>query len=89
MADRKNAFILYTDYWEHIEMLSMEERGELFTAIFNYANDGNVPELPGAAKMAFSFIRKQLDRDISKWEEKRRERSESGKKGAAARWNKV
>lgn len=69
-SDRKNSFVLYGDYSEHIELLNMEERGELFTAIFEYVNLGKTPEFNGMLKMAFSFIKSQLDRDKERYIEK-------------------
>ena len=84
----KNSFILYTDYWRHIELLDRAQRGDLITAIFTYVQTGALPLFDSdASMMAFSFIRAQLDRDAEKWEEERRKRSEAGKRGADARWN--
>ena len=34
----KNSFVLYVEYLQNIELLSMEQRGELFTAIMHYAS---------------------------------------------------
>ena len=59
----KNSFVLYTDYMEHIQLLDLEQRGVLITAIMSYASDGTVIEMDGMTAMAFSFIRSQLDRD--------------------------
>lgn len=85
--NEKTSFILYSDYWQHLEILTDEERGRLITAIFAYVRTGEVIEISGGAKMAFSFIRSQIDRDTQKWEEVKNARSEAGKKGAEARWN--
>jgi len=82
----KASFILYTDYWDHLELLNVEERGELITAIFAYVRHGALPEFSGGLKMAFSFIRTQLDRDKTKWETTKLVRSKAGKKGADSRW---
>ncbi len=32
----KNSFVMYTTYAEHINLLTMEQRGLLLTAIMNY-----------------------------------------------------
>ena len=77
----KNSFILYTDYLAQIELLSMEQRGELFTAIMNYASEKELPELDGMVTMAFSFIKSQLDRDKERYDSIVESRKESGKKG--------
>lgn len=64
----KKSFVLYVDYWQHLENLTTEELGRLTTAIFDYVRTGVLPEIDGATKMAFSFIRAQLDRDAEKYE---------------------
>jgi len=83
--ERKKSFVIYTDYLKHIELLSIEQRGELLTAILTYADSGEERELDGMTSMAFSFIRTQMDRDMEKWEESRRRRSLAGQKSAQAR----
>ena len=81
----KDSFVLYTDIAEHIEWLPDEDAGVLFKALLSYASTGEIPEnLSGAARMAFSFIRSQLDRDAEKYAQKCAARSEAGKRGAAA-----
>ena len=77
----KNSFVLYTEYLQNIELLSMEQRGELFTAIMHYASGKEVGDLDGMVKMAFSFIRSQMDRDNEKYQDKLEKRREAGKKG--------
>ena len=59
----KNSFVLYVEYLQNIELLSMEQRGELFTAIMHYASGKEVEDLDGMVMMAFSLIRSQMDRD--------------------------
>ena len=80
MADKKS-FVLYADYDEHFEELTDEELGQLFRSIFTYVNTGAVPEMERTVRMAFSFIRKNLDRDKAKYEEICRKRKEAGSKG--------
>lgn len=80
MADKKS-FVLYTEYEENLEELPDEELGQLFRAIFSYVNRGVVPELSASCRMAFSFIRKDLDRNQAKYEETCRKRREAGKQG--------
>ena len=82
---RKNAFVLYHDIRQPLELLTDEERGQLFSSILNYAEYGEVPELGAAAQMAFAFIRTSLDRDAEKWEEKRQKRAEAGRAGGMKR----
>ena len=82
---KKKSFILYADYIKHIRRLSDEDAGRLFKAIFDYVNEGELPDLDGMAAMAFSFIANQLDNDLQKYEETCKKRSENIKK----RWEKV
>ena len=77
----KESFLLYTKYAENIEMLTMEQRGILFTAIMNYAAEKEPPEMDGMVKMAFSFIRVQMDADTEKYNDVCRKRAEAGKMG--------
>ena len=79
--ERKPSFVLYRDYSRHISLLSDEEAGKLFKAIFAYADTGESPELPPMADMAMSFIAAQLDRDAEKYAETCRRRAEAGRKG--------
>lgn len=87
MADGKSSFVLYTEYLRHIQKMSMDQRGELFTAILCYAAGESVPELDAAADMAFSFIRERMDRDNAAYMEKVEKRREAGKLGGRPKAN--
>lgn len=79
--DKKNSFVMYSDYLEHFQRLSNEDAGILIKAILRYVS-GLVPgEMPPVADMAFSFIRNQLDRDIKTYEDKCKKNRENGKLG--------
>ena len=58
---------LYYSYREQLEMLPDDERGRLIIALLDYAENGTIPTFDGASKMAFSFIRAQIDRDSGKY----------------------
>ena len=79
--DVKKGFVLYYDYRNHLALLSDEERGRLLMALLNYTENGEEPDLDGAALMAFSFIRAQIDRDTAKYEATCKKRREAGKQG--------
>lgn len=81
----KDSFILYDEYSAHIELLSMEQRGVLLTAIFAYRNGEEPPEMDNAVAMAFSFIKSQLSRDNERYDEIVKKRSEAGKMGGRPR----
>ena len=65
------------DYEEQFNLLTDEQVGQLMRAIIKYEKTREIPQLDGVVKMAFSFIKTQLDRDREKYEarcEKKRER---------------
>lgn len=63
MADNKS-FVLYVDTQEQISILSDEQAGKLFKALFLYAQSGEVIQTSdGMLTMAFSFIAAQIQRD--------------------------
>ena len=81
---KHKSFVLYADYKEHIDMLTVNEKADLLDAIFAHVCGTEEPILEGMAKMAFSFIRNEIDRNAEKYEatcEKRRE-------AANKRWQK-
>lgn len=80
MAEKKS-FLLYTGYFEQIEMLNIEQRGILLTAIMAFQTDAKMPEMDSLTKMAFSFISADMRRDNEKYEEIVERRKESGRKG--------
>lgn len=82
----KNSFLIYLDYEEQFNLLTDEQVGQLMRAIIKYEKTGEITELDGMTKMAFSFIKTQLDRDREKWKEEKQKRSEAGKRGMAKRW---
>lgn len=84
----KISFLIYLDYEEQFSLLTDEELGQLMRTIMQYEKTGNIPELKGIVKMAFSFIKQQLDRDKEKWQEEKKKRSYAGKKGMEKRWKK-
>ena len=68
---KKNSFVMYTSYINQIKKLSLEEKGELLEAIFDYQLDGEVDrELSPLVDMVFSFMQMQFDMDREKYEEK-------------------
>lgn len=77
----KNSFVLYTDYINQIELLDVDQRGVLFTAIMYYSSGAEIPEMDAVTAMAFSFIKTQLDKDSEKYNKTVESRREAGKKG--------
>ena len=83
----KSSFLMYLDYEEQFNLMSDEEIGQLMRAIIQYEKTQEMPELDGVLKMAFSFIKSQLDKYRKKWQEEKKKRSEAGKRGMQNRWN--
>ena len=80
-ADRRS-FVLYFDLFEELEMLSIEQRGQWITAIFNYVRDGELPTFEDLGlKMMFSQTRRCLDRDAEKYARICARNSANGAKG--------
>jgi len=62
--------MLYFDMRSALDFLTIEEKGQLFQAIFDYAEFGTVPGFVGSLGIAWSFIRPMIDRDEGKYENK-------------------
>ena len=78
----KNNFLLYKDYKPNVDILSDEQAGKLFKAIFSYVEDRTEPNFKdGMLTMAFQFIRTQLERDLEKYKERVEINRENGAKG--------
>ncbi len=84
---KKDSFVLYTEYLQHIRLLSLEEKGMLFEAIFLYAEGEEIPSLPPAAEMAFSFIKLRMDADADRYEKTCQARKEAGRLGGRPKAN--
>lgn len=80
--EEKKSFLLYTDRWKEIQMLSNEQCGILFKAIFTYVNTGERLETDDLTlQVFFSVLVSQIDESTRKWIATRKARSEAGKKG--------
>ena len=77
----KKSFVVYHSYSECLEDLSNEEIGILFKSMLEYSQTGEMPTLPRELKVAFRFIKQQMDADETKYMEECKRRSEAGKKG--------
>lgn len=87
--EEKKSFLLYTDRWKEIQMLSNEQCGVLFKAIFTYVNTGVRLETNDLTlQVLFSVLTSQIDEGTRRWEATRKARSEAGKKGGAPKGNK-
>lgn len=81
MAENKKSFVLYTDQKEIFEQLTLKQRGELITIIFDYVNDLNPVVKDPMLKMAFTLIKQALKRDLKKYEARAERSRSNGTKG--------
>ncbi len=84
MAKGKKSFVLYTDQFGIFEKLDDKQAGILIKHIFKYVND-ETPSGDFVTELAFESIKQQLKRDLKKFESKKLQWSEAGKKSAEAR----
>lgn len=77
----KSSFVLYAEYFKHIKKLSMEQRGELLTAILSYASGEEQPELDAVTDMIFGIIKERMDRDFTAYMDKVEKRRNAGTLG--------
>ena len=66
----KKGFIIYHSLRGAFETLTDEDKGQVLMAMFDYSENGTVPELTMGAKIAFSFIKPQMDVDIEIYKKK-------------------
>jgi hypothetical protein len=85
MAQDKKGFILYADQKELFDQLPNEKAGELIKHIFSYVNDDDPQTDDLLIKLAFTPIKQQLKRDLKKFEETKKQRSDAGKRSAEVR----
>ena len=74
---KSKGFILYEDDEDFFTDLDNDEAGLLIKALFGYFNRGEIPSLPKIVKMPFNVIKKNIDRDSSKYSDLVRKRSEN------------
>ena len=84
----KDSFILFTEYKEQVDMLTDEQAGILFKAIFCYSAGEALPPMDAITKMAFSFIRSAMDRADDKYQRKVDANRENGRRGGRPAKNK-
>lgn len=83
MPNEKTGFLIHRDAYMHVMALSPEQRGELFSCLFWFAERvaqkgyldvtiaaAQCTSLTPEAKMAFRFMADSIQRDTMKWQEK-------------------
>lgn len=78
----KDSFILYTSFYEPIQILSVEEKALLLEMIFEHHRSGNIPETDSIpVKILWLMIKQQFDRDGEKYDRVVERNQENGRKG--------
>lgn len=83
----KRSFIFNIDWRDVLMDYPAEVRYEVYDAIIEYAASGKLLDLKPLAKMAFSFIKKEMDYNNERYIEKVGKNRENGKKGGAPKGN--
>lgn len=68
--DKRPGTMIYFELLTPLAALSMEERGQLFTAILEYGSVGKEPAFSGMLHMAWLFVKQDIDQDRRKYEVK-------------------
>lgn len=84
----RDTILLFTSMKEPVSALSDEDAGKLLKAILAYQT-GEPVNLEGLLNAVFISIRQQIDYNNQAYEDRVALRSEAGKKGAEARWQKM
>ncbi|WP_454060117.1 DUF6291 domain-containing protein [Elizabethkingia ursingii] len=77
----RESFIFYGSWVEAVRDLPNEVRLEIYDGIMEYAISGKCPDFKPMAKIAFNFIKNDIDRANQKYEERIRVNRENGSKG--------
>lgn len=83
-TSKRPGVILYYDILPPLRRLSKEEKGDLFEAILDFAQYGNIPDFSGGLGVAWDFIMPRIVRD----EERYREVCQKNSDNANKRWHK-
>ncbi len=76
----KDSFVFRKEWKDAISGLPDEVRLEIYEAIIEYGTTGKSSDLKPMAMLALNLAKVTLDRDAERYEEKRKKRSEAGKK---------
>jgi uncharacterized phage protein (TIGR02220 family) len=78
------SFLIYKSFYKPIKNLSNEDKGKLFSAIFEYQTqnfDALEQVIEPQIEMAFEFFKNQFELDNKKWEKRVEAQRSNGKKG--------
>lgn len=84
MTDTKRSFILYYSINDIVDKLDDHQVADLFRAILATGGVREMPALDALTDMAFTPIKRELEENAARWEDKKAKRAEAGRKGGSA-----
>lgn len=85
----KNSFVMRTGYYDIVKDMSDKQAGQLLKAIVNYVATKEIPELTDVeVKMAFRFVKQDLDYDEQRYLARVEHNRKVAKLGGAPKGNK-
>jgi len=81
----RNSFVFYKDWKKAIGDLPDDIRLEIYESVIVYATTGNIQGLRPMAKVAFNFIKTDIDRDIEKYISITKRNQDNGNNGGRPR----
>lgn len=82
MADKKGVIMFY-DILNQLEDFNDKDFREIIEAVINYDKDGTLPQFTGEKKIAFKFIKVDIDKNNEEY----RKKCEQNKANISKRWN--
>lgn len=80
--DAKKSFLFNVEWHEVLKDYPAEVRLEVYEAIIRYCGSGTLSEMKPLAKMAFAFIKREIDYNENRYQETIEARRAAGRKGA-------
>lgn len=81
----KDTFLMCKDWEQHMALLTMEQRGQLLTAIFSYQSRGELPQGDPMVQLTFSFMRSFFEESDARYDARVQANRENGAKGGRPR----
>lgn len=85
MANVRRSFLFNIEWVEVLDGYPKEVRHEVLDGVLEYMRSGKIIEMKPLAKMAFSFIKRELDYNNERYESMVSKRSEAGRKGGMSK----
>lgn len=82
----KKGFVFYLNWANMLREMPAQLRHDTVDALLDYITTGSVPDSDSLRFGFWASMRDTLDRDMAKWDDIKRKRSQAGKRGSAARW---